>query len=254
MATVSVRRETRLAEFAAGFSRRIEAQIAHVEQQAKAKAAAEKAVREREDKARAEEERREKKLKAKRIELARIGLARLIATGRSAPMQKVIAALHSLGGQSIEFYRADRYTGDAWFFWEKREDDKVQSIGGVCEVAIDLHQDMLFLQYGTEIPGKASGWTTWEVFYSEPPQQAVWAGGTEGKAKEPCSLDAFLENIATAGPVKLSVVAQYNQRTYAWEPRDVLFQVLVSCAQQAQFDRYLTRALGGLEKRIDKKI
>lgn len=245
---VSSKSQARLATFAAGFSQRIEQRIAQVEQKGRDRLKQEAAERARREKERAQQEERERRLKSERISLARVGLERLIAVGKSKPMQRMVSVAERIHpGNGVRFYGADRYVGDAWFSWQNRDDEKTMSLGGICALHLSFFQDYLYLEYGDDIPGSAWLGTTWKLFYS-PESESVWRGGSEGEEDRRRSFDDFLTTIATVEPSNLALVRRYDQRSYEWEPQDIAFQFLVSCARQAQFEKYLNQCLKELEK------
>lgn len=211
---------------------------------------------------------------AKRLPYARRGLAALIELGRSAEIQEILAAIKRPHIPAyMLFYQAQRVAG---WYWDASKEDirKVEEEGGVLvvedieddctfssrrspydeeQLSVFFKQDSLTFSSGAAI--SCSGGICYEVFY-EPLEDMrgqkyqVVANGTRLESDEEIllSLSDFLCRIARAGSVNMAAIAHLGQRSHHWEPEEVFFQLIVSCARKGTFNRYLGKCLVAVER------
>ena len=174
---------------------------------------------------------------AKRIPLARQGLARILVVGRSEPIQKIIDTLERLGNyEGITFYKVSRPSGGAW-------DDGNGS--GTRDVMFEFRRQHLYLAYGGFATGQS---TAWKLLYNaDSPEEAAQEVDTNRNELLTADIEEFLNSIADPYPSNMSVIRNWDQRSYEWDPGDIAFQLLVSCARRSRFDNYLVQCLKELK-------
>lgn len=231
---LSIARQPDLAKFAAGFSARVDKQLAAVQRQLAGRIAREDARRAVEVRARARLERREKRLVAERLPSAREGLARVMTLGKSAPVQQLIGSLRKVGHAcpSIMLYDVSRPAGDEWAapdnerFWGLASRD----------VSVELCEKYLSVGYGSSYAET----TSWHFMYDPSYEDPTAGFNSDRIGKDP---EKFFEETATPYRTNLSLVRNRNQRSYEWNPEDVVFEFFVSCARKPQFDTYVVRCM-----------
>jgi hypothetical protein len=225
-----------LANFAATFSQNVDKHLAAVQKQIADRIRRDEARRAAEKRAATAKERREKPLIAKRKQLAREGLARVLALGQSTPIQQLIGSLGRIGlVPAIELYSVTRPAGDEW---DCPDDHRFWGLA-TRDVNIAVCREYLSLGYGDAHVQS----TRWCFAYKSTEGVAENVDTTE-VGTDP---EKFFEENATPDAANLSLVRNWNQRSYEWEAEDVAFEFFVSCARKQQFDKYVVRCLQELQ-------
>ena len=226
-----------LARFAAAFSRDVNKHLATVQRAADAQLR--RRANEQEARARAEREKQEREapLIAARIKLARKGFERLKALGQSEPMRQILDSLQRISriNDHITLYEVSRPSGDDW--------ELNTSYGATRTVMVELYQDRLQIFSGAWLNNTGGEGRLLQSGYME-------TSSFEPEDGACFDIEKFLSDTAVPYPANLSLVRHWNQRSYEWDPDDVAFQFLVSCARKLQFERYVKECMSGLGKKL----
>ena len=224
-------------KFASGFSRQVNQQVVRAQREMQDKIRHEAAERGWRTRKQSEEKERQERWLVKRMPLARQGLARILVVGRSEPIQKIIDTLERLGNyEGITFYKVSRPSGGAW-------DDGNGS--GTRDVMFEFRRQHLYLAYGGFATGQS---TAWKLLYNaDSPEEAAQEVDTNRNELLTADIEEFLNSIADPYPSNMSVIRNWDQRSYEWDPGDIAFQLLVSCARRSRFDNYLVQCLKELK-------
>ncbi len=191
------------------------------------------------EKEEAEEARRQREAGiARRLPFARKGLERLILMSKHPTIQSIMASRGLLRqGVDITFFEAERSSGDDWDKDPKKYEDEHRKWYGTTK-----NVDVYFTKEGLSFYcGKVSAppMRSWHIA----PREEDVVEYKYDKEETSTTIDAFLREIAGPATVNMNTVMHSNQRSLEWEPEEVLFQLLVSCARKATFDKYLLECL-----------
>lgn len=236
-ALVSISRESQdhLAKVATRFSRQVKARLVGMQREMQKRLDREAAVRAQRAREQREEEKREAQWLKKRMPLARVGLARILAVGKSKPVQKIISDLKRIQSHSgiVMFYEAHRLSGEAFGLSDKEIDFEPAT----RDVEFAFFLDRLRLFCGSF---SSSRGTTWEVFYNpSSPGKSILR--SEPPSEKEQTIEDFLTEIASPYPSNMSVANHWRQHSSEWDPCDIAFQLLVSCARPVRLNNYLKK-------------
>lgn len=176
--------------------------------------------------------RRESRRASSHYMLARKGLSALIALGGSAEMRKLLDT--KMRAQSKEFgyfvfYEASRPSGDAWNLTPEEAqipDNKGRIADGSRDACIRLYPDASLVMFGSVV---AEDMDSMEFLYNDATEHA-----------------SFLRDLVSSGDCGQQDAIQalnHKQRTYEWQPEEVVAKVLMDCAHPKRFARYLSIAI-----------
>jgi len=231
---VSGKIQGRLANITTRISRQVEARLAEVQREAQTRLNREAAERARSAREQREEENRRAQWLAKRMPLARIGLARILAVAKSEPVQKIISDLKRIQSFSgvVLFYEAHRLSGKAF----ELLDEEIDFDPGTRDVEFLFYSDYMRVFCGSLAAGDG---VTWKILYNpSTPSGAVLMTDPPSREEEE-TVEDFLGQIASPYPSDMSLVRHSLQRRWEWDPSDIAFQLLVSCARPARLNNYL---------------
>ena len=114
---------------------------------------------------------------------------------------------------------------------------------------LDFYDDLLYLDSTFFDLGSHDSVRGWSLYY-EPESAAEAVQRGDGSQTSHQTVEEFLREIATDEPSDLRLAGRWNQRSYEWQPADVAFQLLVSCARSSNFSYYLAQSL----KRLGKEV
>ncbi len=170
---------------------------------------------------------------ARRLPRAKKGLDRIMAIGQDPYNQRLLQALaRERNREAIVLYSATRPSGDAWDYPNEERGQ------GTRDVIIKLTPTHVEVLCGS----LRSGMTTWKIPYKD---NEVHGPVTEIRDRKEISMSVsdFLGKIATPHTFHMSILGHPDQRTSEWDPEEVAFQVLVSCARKDAFERYVVKCL-----------
>lgn len=231
---VSSKSQDHLARVTTRFSKQVEARLAGMQQEMQDRLDQEAAIRAQCAREQREEEKRQARWLAKRMPLARIGLARILAVGKSEPVQKIISGLKRMQSHSgvVMFYEAHRLSGDAF----EMPDKDIDFEPGTRDVEFLFYSDHLRIFCGSVSAGQG---ITWEVFY-HPCETGATILMTDPPSREKeKAVEEFLAEIASPYPSNMSLANYPRQRRWEWNPDEIAFQLLVSCARPVRLNNYL---------------
>ena len=246
----------RLQQVASTFSAHAAARLARIRRETSNKLAQEKEARKKQKREAEAKRATAERLLAQRLPLARKGLERILAFGRSKEFDGIFndySALTSVELQ-IVFFGVSRPSGDDWDFGT--------SYGASRDAEILLLSDRITIRLG----GLGTGLSdSYDILYKpgdtkeapvEPEStehRVLEEGGWTMESLDPAkwlTINEFLKKIASAYSQPIALYNRPSQRRYEWDPEDVAFQVMVSCARKSAFEVYSAKCLSNLEKEL----
>jgi hypothetical protein len=167
-----------------------------------------------------------------RIPLARAGLARILELGRSQELKRLRRSYQQLGLGPMTFFCASRPSGDDWHTGKVKH-------GATRDVEYILKADGLLIRAGD---GDAVlGTDSYLIPYIGDRYQieALREQHADKLLSYDDSIERLLERMAQPWPQPWRLVQQWEQRTCAWHPDDVAFDVLVRAADRRKFNYFV---------------